>query len=381
MTYEYLKENGLILLEVIVGSQAYGTATPASDIDRKFVYILPEEDILGNKYVEQITVNKDFAGYEIKRFLELLAVGNPTMLELIAGDYPKDCILYKHPAFDLILNEKDKFITKLCQKSFGGYAKQQISKAEGLNKMQNWEIKRVTRKTPIDFCYVIMGEKSLSLKKVLINNKLDQKFCGLVNVPHVCDVYALFYDEKSAKCFSELYSESERNSNKKTIKKENVLMGFGYKGIQMDDSNKIRLSSIPKGQKSLFNIYYNENGYSQHAKKWNQYQVWLKNRNESRYTDAKAHGQRIDGKNMLHCRRLLDMAREIAEGKGINVQRQNFKELLKIRRGEIDLKSLILYAENEIQIINKLFDKSNLPSDVNQEFIHELLVKIRIAFY
>jgi predicted nucleotidyltransferase len=33
ITHEYLVDNGLILFETIIGSQAYGTQTPASDID------------------------------------------------------------------------------------------------------------------------------------------------------------------------------------------------------------------------------------------------------------------------------------------------------------------------------------------------------------
>lgn len=32
ITHEYLVENGLILFETVVGSQAYGTQTPTSDI-------------------------------------------------------------------------------------------------------------------------------------------------------------------------------------------------------------------------------------------------------------------------------------------------------------------------------------------------------------
>lgn len=36
ITYEYLKENDLILFETVVGSQAYGTETPESDVDKKF---------------------------------------------------------------------------------------------------------------------------------------------------------------------------------------------------------------------------------------------------------------------------------------------------------------------------------------------------------
>ena len=74
ITLEFLVENGLILFETIVGSQAYGTQTPTSDIDKKFVYILPMDSILGTGYVEQINVNKDYVGWEIRRFLELMGM-------------------------------------------------------------------------------------------------------------------------------------------------------------------------------------------------------------------------------------------------------------------------------------------------------------------
>ena len=60
ITHEYLVENNLILFETIIGSQAYGTQTPTSDVDKKFVYILPMDNILGTGYVEQINVNKDY---------------------------------------------------------------------------------------------------------------------------------------------------------------------------------------------------------------------------------------------------------------------------------------------------------------------------------
>ena len=60
ITYDFLVENGLILYECIVGSQAYATNVETSDIDKKFVYILPQDYILGTGYVEQINVNKDY---------------------------------------------------------------------------------------------------------------------------------------------------------------------------------------------------------------------------------------------------------------------------------------------------------------------------------
>lgn len=381
ITYEFLKEKGLILFEAVTGSQAYGTSTPTSDIDRKFIYILPKENILGVEYVEQIQVSKDFEGFEIRRFLELLQVNNPNMMEFI-GDYPEECIVFKHPLFDLILQNKDKFISKKCGQSFGGYATDQIYKAQGMNKKQNWEKKRITRKTPIDFCYAIEGEKSIPLKKWLKSHEMDSIFAGLTKIPHTHNNYSLFYDHTAAKIFSEsLFSEKERSKLKKEKIESGAIMGLGYKGIETPKSTKIRLSSIPKGEKSMVIISYNENAYAVHCKEYKSYTVWLKKRNKTRWTDVKEHGQAIDGKNMLHCIRLIEMAKEIGQGLGVNTRRPNPQALLDIRYGKVPLNELIQHAKEEIKEIKLLFQNSNLPKVVDRKFIHNLLVEIRNEFY
>ncbi len=390
ITHEYLVENGLILFETIIGSQAYGTQTPTSDIDKKFVYILPEKYILGTGYVEQINVNKDYTGWEIKRFLELMGSNNPTVLELLNS--PEDCIISKHPLFDNILAHKEDFITKICKDSFGGYARQQIKKAKGLNKKQNWEKDKVVRKDLLDFCYVIDGEKSIPWRKW---NKggYDEKFIGAVNIPNARDVYALFYDKTAYMLHSTDIHEDTREIYKKVLKEAGKPMGLGYKGlvntghededgkINYGISNQLRLSSIPKGEKSIATIVYNKDGYSEHCKDFKEYQEWLENRNEARYVETQEHGQKIDGKNMMHCMRLIRMATEIGEGKGIIVRRPDAQELLAIRRGEVDLDSLIDIADKAIENMDEVFENSNLPNKVDKDLVNKLLVKIRKEFY
>ncbi len=381
---KYLEDNNLILFKAISGSNAYGTNTPTSDEDIRGVFILPLDDILGDTYIPQVSDEKnDVVYYEIKRFLELLRNNNPNILELL--NTPEDCIQYKHPLFDLILEQKEIFITKECAKSIGGYAKTQIYKASGLNKKQNWEMDKVTRKDVLDFCYAVIDEKSRPLKGWLQENGLDQKFCGVVNIPHARDLYGLFYDADAHLCFSELVSEEDRESNKIAIRQLNKPMGLHYKGIMKEEgeaeSNSVRLSSIPKGEKCIIHFIYNKDGYTSHCKDFREYEEWLKKRNVTRYTDVKTHGQQIDGKNMLHCRRLLEMSREIAEGKGIIVRRPNAKYLLSIRKGEVALDELIKWAEAEIVIIDELFKASNLPDEVDFELTNNLLITIRKQFY
>ncbi len=146
---------------VIRGSHAYGTNIETSDTDYAGVFIQSMDDILGNSYKEQINDDtNDIVIYEVRRFLELLGSNNPTVLELL--NTPEDCVIYKDPTFDMILNNRENFITKICAKSFGGYAKQQIQKAKGQDKKQNWEKDKVTRKDVLDFVYVIEGETTLT---------------------------------------------------------------------------------------------------------------------------------------------------------------------------------------------------------------------------
>ena len=379
------------LLLVIRGSHAYGTNVETSDTDYSGVFIQKIEDIIGFNYVEQINDDKnDTVIYEIQRFLQLLASNNPTVLELL--NTPEDCILYKHPIFDEVLNNRDIFITKICAKSFGGYGKMQIQKAKGQNKKQNWEKDKVTRKDVLDFVYVIDGPKSIPWKKwngdSIERYIYEEKFCGVTNVTNARDVYAVYFDERAALCHSEVYSEEYRNKLKQELKEKGYPMGFGYKGLvktgegaNVAESNALRLSSIPKGEEPICNILYNKDGYSEHCKDFKSYEDWLANKNEARWVDVKSHGQKIDGKNMMHSKRLMSMAREIAEGKGINVRRFDAEYLISIRRGEIDLETLIAEVEKEIVEIDELFANSNLPDSVDKNFVNDLLIKIRKNIY
>jgi hypothetical protein len=290
----------------------------------------------------------------------------------------------------MIIEHKDDFITKICKDSFGGYARQQIKKAKGLDKKQNWEKDKVTRKDVLDFVYVIEGQKSIPWKVWNTNDEreFEEKFCGVVNVPNARDVYAVYYDGLARNMFSEDVNETDRDNLKRFAKESGKPMGFGYKGLvktgegaNAAESNQLRLSSIPKGQTPICNVIYNKDGYTMHCKDYKEYQEWLENRNEARYVETQEHGQRIDGKNMMHCMRLIRMATEIGEGKGIIVRRPDAHELLSIRRGEVDLDSLIGIADEAIENMDKIFENSNLPNKVNRDLIDGLLIKIRKEFY
>jgi hypothetical protein len=198
-------------------------------------------------------------------------------------------------------------------------------------------------------------------------------------------VYALYHDSVGQECFSEYLSEEDREVNKKYYDEPH---GLGYKGlvktaegVNVAESNQLRLSSIPKGETPICIVTYNKDAYTQHCKDYLSYQEWLEKRNESRWVDVQSHVQKIDGKNMMHCKRLMQMAKEIGEGKGIIVRRPNAEELISIRRGEVDLQTLINSVEEEIKEVDRIFEESSLPEKIDESFINKLIIDIRKQIY
>lgn len=420
MTIQEMKDRGLLIFEGIVGSQAYGTSTPASDIDMKGVYIQPIEDIMGMNYIEQISDEKsDKVYYEVRRFLELIATNNPNIIELL--NLPEELITYKHPIYDLILENRDKFISKICKNSFAGYAIAQIKKARGLNKKIVNPVDK-ERKNPLDFAYVHFGYNSIPLKKYLEDNSLNQKFCGIANVPHAQDLYGLFYDFNAHNRFYNIPEELAERRDKlesilglreehKFVYLENgkiksrpfnpgewrayadecALGGqfLNYKGIVKESedgsfpSNELRMSHIEKTERNNMLCYftYAKDSYTQYCKDYKEYWEWVEKRNQARYNDNAKHGKGYDSKNMMHCHRLLDMAIEIGEGKGVIVRRPNRDYLMSIRSGDMDYDFLVADAERKIELVDKLFDQSTLPDKIDMKFVNDLLIKIRKEFY
>ena len=50
------------------------------------------------------------------------------------------------------------------------------------------------RKDILDFCYTFKNQGSQPIKDYLNEHNLDQKYCGLVNLPNMKDCYGVYYD-------------------------------------------------------------------------------------------------------------------------------------------------------------------------------------------
>ncbi|MEN0002497.1 MAG: nucleotidyltransferase domain-containing protein [Bacteroidota bacterium] len=351
MTIDELRNRGLIIYECISGSKAYGLDVPESDTDIKGVFIIPQDDLYGSKYIQQVAnESNDIVFYELGRFIDLLKKNNPNALEMLAT--PQDKIIYKHPFLAAL--SPSIFLSKKCKDTFGGFAFTQIKKARGLNKKIVNPVSK-KRKSILEFCYVLHNPGSLPLSKWLEMNNLNQEQCGLVNIPHFQNTYGMYIDLNDS---------------------------LGYKGIlKKENATDVLLSSIPKGEAPKGYLHFNRNGYMKYCKDYREYWDWVDKRNEARYQNNLEHGKNYDSKNMMHTFRLLDMGIEILRDGIINVKRANRTELLDIRKGKWQYDDLIQQANQKMIALEKAYEKSSLPDSINEEAIETILVDLRKRFY
>lgn len=349
LTIDWIKNNGLLIFEVITGSRSYGLDTATSDTDIKGVFILPKDMFYGLEYTAQVNnESNDIVYYELKRFVELLSKNNPNILEML--NVPEQCVLQKHPIMDMLMPEI--FLSKFCEQSFANYAFTQIKKAYGLEKKIVNPVEE-ERKSVLDFCFVYDDKDAVPLKKWLEGKGFDQGKVGLAAITHLRDCYNLYYSGE-----------------------------FKYAGVtKKENANQVALSSIPKGEQALAMLYFNKDGYSVYCKHYKDYWDWVEKRNEERYKTTMAHGKNYDSKNMMHVFRLLLMAKEIATEGRINVYRKDRDFLLSIKEGKFAYDELVQQAEALKDELPLLYQKSDLKDEPDLNIINEILVKMRESYY
>lgn len=407
--FDLIRKDNRLLYEYIRGSHAYGLNVEGSDIDTSGVYICNPNELLGLgfDYKEQVSDSKhDNVWFEIGNYLKLLLKSNPTVMESLF--IPEDKIIGKvSPIFQPILSNKNEFITKQLFNPLFGYGKSQIEKAKGLNKMINWEKDKVTRKTPLDFCYTFFEQGSTKISNWLEQRGLKQKYCGLVNIPNMHDIYGLYYDWKHhfedenitiqvlKDSYTNIHSDLHKLSsfiichnhfNHTSLDNEiadlinwyNSLTSIGYHGIVDENgtSNELRLSSVSKGEKPLCWMSYNQTGYTKHCIDYKNYKEWEKNRNPIRYESNL--NKNYDAKNIMHCVRLMHMGIELAKGEGFNVKRTWDRDfLLDIRNHKMEYDEIMAYVEEKHKEFNEAIKTSTIKDSIDINFVNDLLIEIR----
>lgn len=126
--YAFLDKTPELHTPVLIGlggSHAYGTNTPASDMDIRGIAMHSKKDILLGQGFEQV-INEvtDTTIYSLKKVISLLVNCNPNTVEIL-GLKPEH-YLYVSNLGQSLLDNKDMFLSNRCIRSFMGYANQQM---------------------------------------------------------------------------------------------------------------------------------------------------------------------------------------------------------------------------------------------------------------
>ena len=398
LTIDEIRERGWVAYEYRRGSHAYHLNTETSDEDFGGVFLCPREQVYGlrSNYVEQVSDERhDVVFHELGRWVELLLKSNPTALEGLF--VPEDCIIGRiHPAVRMFIDNRDMFLSKECFRSFYGYAVSQIGKARGLSKKI---VNPVTeRKDILDFCFTFKDQGSQPMKEFLAEMRLDQRYCGLVGIPSMKDTYGVYYDfaaffahegigwEKALQAGKEPYCRflSGPGQAEEVGRRIGGREYFGYGGIvhpeELFRSNGVRLSSIPKGESPICFMTFNKDAYAGHCREYREYKEWESMRNPVRYESNLGHN--YDAKNVMHCMRLIRMAKEIALGQGFNLARTYDREyLLDIRNHRYEYEEVMAQLEKEKAEMAEAIRTCTLRETVDAEAVNRMLIAARESYY
>ena len=452
-TFNEILNSDKVLYRYIAGSTLYHTneENGESDVDTKGLFIADINELYGigfdksfrDKYpnlpLYQTQINdekNDNVLYEIGKYMGLLLSSNANVLESLF--VPDDMMIVRpHVCLMPLFENRDKFITKDCFKPFISYAIEQIRKARGLNKKI---VNPITeRKGILDFCYTTYGQGSSNIQNWLEYRGMNQKYCGLVNIPNMHDVYGVYYDWgnhflhenitdkdiegtlrlivdgfklKASDVVTKIKDATDKDEigclNKQLklcyfinmlkfihdfYRFENWSIGvfrkffyeqkpIGYSGMVGEKSQQLRLCSVAKNEKPICHISYNKDGYIKHCIDYRNYKEWEKFRNPKRYESNL--DKNYDSKNLYHSIRLMNMGYEIATGQGVILDRRIAGDrdfIMDVRHHKFEYDELMAIILEKEKKLKEAIEKSTLPEHIDVNLVNDILIEIRKKYY
>jgi predicted nucleotidyltransferase len=117
-----------VIYRCVVGSRAYGLDGPASDTDRRGIYLPPAELHWSLYGVPEQLENPDRQEcyWEVQKFLDLALRANPNVLECLWTPL----VEHTTPLADELLGMRQAFLSKLVYQTYNGYVLGQFKKLE-----------------------------------------------------------------------------------------------------------------------------------------------------------------------------------------------------------------------------------------------------------
>jgi len=113
------------------GSHAYGTNISTSDIDLRGIVVPPMNYIVGilDNFEQSITNDPyDLVLFDLRKFAKLAMICNPNAIELLFTELEDHLVATRHG--HMLLDVRDKFLSKKARFTFAGYARSQIKRIQ-----------------------------------------------------------------------------------------------------------------------------------------------------------------------------------------------------------------------------------------------------------
>ena len=339
-----LPKGSKLISAFITGSNLYGTNTPDSDIDTRGVFLPPRENVLGfarqaERFSDKVT---DTEYYNIKHFFKLALKCNPNIIEYFF--IPSSQMIISSKEWDIIIENKDLFISSKAKHTFTGYAFSQMKK---IKNHRSWLL-TPPKKKPERKDFDLPPHKSLlSRDKIGAFNEIIANYLKQIGTYHELKDSLLEMEEV-----------------------------HNYKAI-IENTSKLDFKAIGTIVPLSDNIMYaleREKAYSSALIHWTQYQNWLKNRNPAR---AKLEAKfNYDTKHAMHLYRLVEECRELLTTGKITLPRPDREHLLAIKNGLYSFEQLMEKFDKVNDELEEIYKNSILPKKPQLIKVDDLCIKI-----
>jgi hypothetical protein len=354
MNLEELLNSNKIIFECVAGSYCYGTNTPQSDLDIRGCFLNSNKDVF-SLFPAPIQVSdskNDTTYYELRRFIQLALDNNPSILEYLF--VPEDCIRIMKPEWKIFVDHRHLFISKKAKHTFVGYAYAQLKRAKGENKWI-WQAKdgKFDKKPTLeDFCWFVAKNsewKPQPIRDAFHDISLPK--CKVSCFEHVAYSYRLYgpyENDPTAGVFS-----GGKPLPKSISKEEEV-------------------------EKLLGMLIVNHDAYEKALKDWQNYQTWLKERNEARWTSQEKGEMDYDSKNLSHTVRLLLSGINILKNGEplVRLSGNDLKLVKEVREGKYTYNEILDIASSYESELNRVYETTLIRSEPDRKEINELYCSV-----
>lgn len=344
-----------LIFKTVAGSHCYGMNTATSDEDIRGIVVLKDPKYyigFGLHNFEQKDSwedGNDRVYYDVRKAIKLMAENNPNMLELMFIEER----FWRHttPQWQLLVDNRELFISARVGYSYGGYAISQIKKIERHRKWLIDPPKKRPEKKDYNLDDFVSHEQLGAFNKLLADLIKNQLLILNLSASTMEEITKLDFDA---------YAKTITEPSEENVETVSVALHF---------------------TKELTERLLREKKFQSDLKHYESYLSWRDNRNKKRRDLEAKFG--YDTKFASQAMRLLINGEEILEGKGLIVFRPDAEELLAIKNGKYKFDELMeIVKEKETKLLSlakttKLQKTPNLNKidDLCQQIIQTLVFK------